>query len=50
MKELIEKSDEILFYLNNHNNISNYVILDDNDLGHTKDNILQSIRVNRKMY
>lgn len=35
-----KRSDEILFYLNNHNNITKYVILDDNDLGYSEDKIL----------
>ena len=41
-----KRSDEILFYLNNHNNISNYVILDDIDLGYSEDNILSSHYIN----
>ena len=41
-----KRSDEILFYLNNHNDISNYVILDDIDLGYSEDNILSSHYIN----
>jgi len=40
-----KRSDEILFYLSN-NKISNYVILDDNDLGYTDNNILKSHFIN----
>lgn len=40
-----KRSDEILYYLSNHKYI-NYVILDDNDLGYSEDNILKSHFVN----
>ena len=37
-----KRSDEILYYLSNNPNITNYVILDDNDLGYSDNNILSS--------
>ena len=40
-----KRSDEILYYLSNHKYI-NYVILDDNDLGYSENNILKSHFVN----
>ena len=35
-----KRSDEVLYYLNNHKDITNYVILDDNDLGYSEDIVL----------
>lgn len=37
-----KRSDEILYYLSNNPNITNYVILDDNDLGYSDNSILSS--------
>ena len=40
-----KRSDEVLFYLSNHE-CSNYVILDDNDLGYSEDIVLSSHFIN----
>jgi len=40
-----KRSDEVLFYLSNHE-CSNYVILDDNDLGYSEDIVLCSHFIN----
>ena len=40
-----KRSDEILYYLKN-NDVNNYVILDDNDLGYTENNELSSHFIN----
>ena len=37
-----KRSDEILYFLSNNLNITNYVILDDNDLGYSENNALFS--------
>ena len=37
-----KRSDEILYYLSNNPNITNYVILDDNDLGYSENIALKS--------
>lgn len=37
-----KRSDEILYYLSNNPNITNYVILDDNDLCYSENNALSS--------
>lgn len=37
-----KRSDEILYYLSNNPNVTNYVILDDNDLGYSENNALSS--------
>lgn len=41
-----KRSDEVLYYLNNHKDITEYVILDDNDLGYSEDIILRSHFIN----
>ena len=37
-----KRSDEILYYLSNNPSITNYVILDDNDLGYSENSALSS--------
>jgi len=37
-----KRSDEILYFLSNNPNITNYVILDDNDMGYSENSALAS--------
>lgn len=37
-----KRSDEILYYLTNNPNITNYVIIDDNDMGYSENSALSS--------
>ncbi len=40
------RSDEIIYYLNHNQNITNYVILDDNDLGYSQNQELSNHFIN----